>query len=128
MSLVGRTAPPVGLYSCSFVVPLRLLRVAFIGSVTLSAIIFAALFTSPNISTKKAGSSFSLVSQCFRIGGVVLLRYPRCVAEERTAKGCGKFRHKFLTGVERIPEEAAERAVQPLGASRAVRHLVQGVP
>ena len=29
-------------------------------------IIFAALFTSPNISTKKAGSSLSLVSQCFR--------------------------------------------------------------
>ena len=60
----------------------------------------------------------------FQIGGVVLLRCG-CVAEERTAKGCGKFGDKFLTGVERIPEEAAERAVQPLGASRAVRHLVQ---
>lgn len=39
---------------------------SFIGSVTLSVIIFAALFTSPNISIRKAGSCFSLVSQCFR--------------------------------------------------------------
>ena len=40
----------------------------------------------------------------FQIGGVVLLRCG-CVAEERTAKGCGKFGDKFLTGIERIPEK-----------------------
>ena len=64
---------------------------------------------------------FQLREPRFQIGGILGSRGDR-QPQYRTAQGRGQFRHQFLAGIGRIPEDEVRRTIQPNRMSRFIRY------